>query len=393
MTSIALGFGNNIDYEIAWDSAVFQDLIHEYNIHAAELDVNRVINSERDLVISILAFLQRASGGERFVASSDIIEQFSQRFAKQVTLGGTSVRAAIAMHKLGYNAALHLVTINDDVRQLLPPYSPYVCSSRQDSAYPHLIVQFARDTHINAGDIDICTRQANRLIYHSDTDNIDMKLNEAFAEHLTDAKVLLVSGFNAMQDRDLLANRLDSVLRMMESLPNDAIVFCEDAGFYDDSMRQLVYHTLAKRMSILSLNEDELQGYVNARLDLLDVQQVNEALGRLKQQFPIPLIVVHTQYWALAYGADAKRLSAALKSGVTMATTRYCYGDDFTLDDYNAVAVLLPKRETAEFAAALNQRDQNICCVPVAHVEPPVATTIGLGDAFVGGFLPALLNS
>jgi ADP-dependent phosphofructokinase/glucokinase len=393
MTDIALGFGNNIDYEIAWDSAVFQNLIREYNIHAAELDVNRVIQSERDLVISILAFLQRASGGERFVASSDVIEQFSQRFAKQVTLGGTSVRAAIAMHKLGYTAALHLVTINDHVRRLLPPDTFYVCSSAQDSAYPHLIVQFARDTHISAGDIDICTRQANRLIYHSDTDNIDMKLNEAFAEHLTDAKVLLVSGFNAMQDRDLLANRLESVLRMMQSLPNDAVVFCEDAGFYDDSMRQLVYHTLAKRMSILSLNEDELQGYVNAKLDLLDVQQVSEALGRLKQQFPIPIMVVHTQFWALAYGADAQRLSAALKSGVAMATTRYCYGDDFTLEDYNAVAALAPKRETADFAAALNQRDYNICCVPVAHVEPPIATTIGLGDAFVGGFLPALLGS
>ena len=33
-----------------------------------------------------------------------------------------------------------------------------------------------------------------------------------------------------------------------------------------------------------------------------------------------------------------------------------------------------------------------ICCVPVAHVEGPNATTVGLGDAFVGGFLPALLS-
>jgi ADP-dependent phosphofructokinase/glucokinase len=33
-----------------------------------------------------------------------------------------------------------------------------------------------------------------------------------------------------------------------------------------------------------------------------------------------------------------------------------------------------------------------ICCVPVVHVEGPNATTVGLGDAFVGGFLPALLS-
>src|SRR5690606_3615479 len=117
--------GNNIDYEIVWNSEVIEELITRYNIRNSELDVNRVITCERDLVISILSFLKLGSGGERFVSSSEIIEQFSEKFAKKVTLGGTSVRAALAMRKLGITTALHLVTINDDVRRLLPPNCPY----------------------------------------------------------------------------------------------------------------------------------------------------------------------------------------------------------------------------------------------------------------------------
>ena len=34
---IALGFGDNVDYEIAWDSAVFEALIARYAIGAGEL--------------------------------------------------------------------------------------------------------------------------------------------------------------------------------------------------------------------------------------------------------------------------------------------------------------------------------------------------------------------
>jgi len=29
---IVLGLGNNIDYEIEWDSAIFENLVHEFGI-------------------------------------------------------------------------------------------------------------------------------------------------------------------------------------------------------------------------------------------------------------------------------------------------------------------------------------------------------------------------
>lgn len=390
---IALGFGNNTDYEIVWDSGVFEDLIVHYGIRHEELDIDRIITSERDLVISILAFVELGSGGERFVSSSDIVENLSQRFARKVTLGGTSVRAAIAMRKFGYTSTLHLVTMNEHVRRLIPQDSSFVCSNAQDSSYPHLIVQFGKDTHVKANDIDICSKQANRLIYHSDTDNIIMELNAGFSELITEAKVLMVSGFNAMHDEPLLVNRLEMVLRMMESLPDDAVVFCEDAGYYNSRFSQIVYTTLAEKLTIFSLNEDELQGYLKKKLDLLNVVQISDALVELHKLIHIPILVVHTKHWALAYGEDAQKFSKALKSAVTMATTRFCYGDDFTVENFKEVEGLAPRPENAVFAEAVNNLlGSHVCCMPIAQVEPAIATTVGLGDAFVGGFLPALLE-
>lgn len=390
---IALGFGGCIDYEIVWNSQTIETLIRRYNIRAADLDISQSIHSERDLVISILGFLQSGHGGERWVASASIVEEFAQKFAKQITLGGSSVRAAIAMRKLGYTSALHLVTVNDHVRRLLPPDSPYVCSNANDSAYPHLIIQFDQETSVRAGDIDLCTQRANRIIYHNDTDNIIMKLNEDFADLLTTAKVLLISGFNAMQNRELLADRLATILRMLAKLPTDALVFYEDASFYDPSFNGLIFSTLGSKMSIFSLNEDELQGHLGRNLDLLDAGQVKAALVDLHKLIPVPIIVVHSMYWALAYGKNAQRVANALKGGVTMATTRFRYGDEFTVENYQAIAQLAPNQQGAAFAAAITQLlGDQICCVPVAQVEQANGTTIGLGDAFVGGFLPALLS-
>ena len=125
---------------------------------------------------------------------------------------------------------------------------------------------------------------------------------------------------------------------------------------------------------------------------MLNACEVTVALADLHRLVPVPVIVVHSMYWALAYGEKAMRFCDALKGGVTMATTRFRYGDDFTVEDYREIERLAPHGEGAEFADALHKLlGDRVCCVPVAQVDQSNATTIGLGDAFVGGFLPALL--
>ena len=389
---IALGFCNNVDYEIVWDAEALEDLVLHYGIRAHELITESAIHSERDLVISILHFMRASSGSERFVANSEMIEAFARRFDKRITLGGTSVRAAIAMRVMGHRSALHLITQNDQVRRLIPADSPTVCSNDRDATHPHLIVQYPKDAVIRAGDIHIRARQPNRLIYHCNVDRINMNLNEDFADLIAEAQVLLISGFNAMQSTALLAKRLEAVGRMLARLPAEATVFLEDGAYFDSSYRQLIFQALGHRIDVHSLNEDELQIHLGRSVALRDVQQVKAAMAELGRNIPAPTIVAHTQHWALAQGRDARRFPAALKAGVTMATTRFRHGDNFTPADFHRIERREPSAENARFAESINATSDQMVCVPVADVDQENATTIGLGDAFVGGFLPALLR-
>lgn len=390
---IVLGLGNNTDYEIVWDSQVFQELIIEYGVAASELRTDKPISSTRDLLISILGFLKSDSGGERFVSSPQIIEDFASRFQKKITIGGTSARAAIAMRKLGHTAALHLVTVNDHVRGLIPRDGPWVCSNDKDSSYPHLIVQFYTDTCVQAGDIAIHTKRANRIIYDNDYDNIVMKISSDFASLASDARVFLISGFNAMQSSALLADRLEKLLAIMHSLPSDAQVFYEDACFHVQALSAQVRKALIDVIDIYSLNEDELQGYLGRKISLLDPVEVYASLQDLHLLLPVPALVIHTQYWALAFGSNAARYAQALKGGITMATTRFRFGDDFTPADYLETERLPAEARGTEFAAALSGlAGDRVCCLPSVQVKESKATTVGLGDAFVGGFLPAMVE-
>jgi len=391
---IILGLGNNIDYEIVWNSKAFEDMILKYEIRDEELSANREVSSERDLIISLLGFLKSGCGGERFVASSDIIEKFAENFEYRITMGGTSVRAAIAMRKLGYTSALHLVTINDHVRRLIPKDCPYVCSAKEESLFPHLIVQFCRDTRVKAFDIDIHTACSNRIIYVNDKENSEMQLNEDFADLITEAKVFLVSGFNAMRSKVLLDERLLTLLKIMLDLPKDALVFYEDACFHNASLSKQVREALTGKIDIFSLNEDELQGYLERKLDLLDPDQMVSALADVHKLIPAPLIVVHTRYWALAYGGNAGSFERALKGGITMAGTRFRFGDDFTAENYHETEKNILQEDGVNFAAEMNRLlGEKVCCLACIQAEETKATTVGLGDAFVGGFLPALIQS
>jgi ADP-dependent phosphofructokinase/glucokinase len=391
---IVLGLGNNTDYEISWDSRVFERLIDEFSVADSELRTDKPISSTRDLLISILGFLKSGTGGERFVSSPLIIEEFASRFQNKITVGGTSVRAAIAMRKLGYTSALHIVTINDHVRKLIPRDCPWVCSNNKDSSYPHLIVQFQKDTCVKAGDIAIRTKRANRIIYDNDYDNMVMEINAEFASLASDARVFLISGFNAMQSSEMLADRLKKLLDITHSLPSDALVFYEDACFHEQALSWQVHKALIDVIDIYSLNEDELQAYVGREVSLRDPAEVYVALQDLCRLLPVPALVIHTQYWALVFGSDATRYAKALKGGITMATTRFRFGDDFTPADYLETAGLPGEAIGSEFAATLNRlAGHMVCCLPSVQVEEGERTTIGLGDAFVGGFLPALADN
>lgn len=391
---LVLGLGGTVDYEIAWDPGVLEQLVVELGITSAELDAWAPIASERDLLRSLLAFVRDGVGGERFVASSDIVEAFAARFDVRVTLGGTCVRAAIAMDTLGVPAMVHLVSIDDHVRRLLPASTTYLCSAPADTTDPHLIVQFPAGSRVSAGDVDVVAADPNRIIYVNDPPNRELVLDEGLGAELASADVFLVSGFNVIQDEATLEARLASLRAHMAHLPPDALVYFEDAGYHVPKLRLLVRDRLLDLVDVYAMNEDELALWLDRPVDLLDPADVATALLDLHAVLPARTLVVHTKHWSLAYGADAAAYRDALRGGIVMASTRYVRGDGFTPMDYWATAAREPGADAVAFAAAIERRlPDEVACVPAFVLDVDRPTTIGLGDTFVGGFLAALATA
>jgi ADP-dependent phosphofructokinase/glucokinase len=388
---VVLGLGGGVDYELELSSPTLEELVGEYQIRNAELASSGAVTDERDLVISILAYIKKGGGGEHFVASSNALRAFAGRFPKRTTLGGSSVRAAITMSRLGVPSTLHLVSLNDVIRRLLPAACDYIYSGREDTFYPHLIVQYDQDMRIRAGDIDIQAPFPNRLIYVNDPANEALLLSDELGVLLRDARVFLISGLNAVRDRGVLDQRLSTLRCHMQQLSSEAVVYYEDAGYHEPAFSQLVRNALLEVIDVYGLNEDEMQSHLGHTLDLLSVTEVERALTLLQALIPAPTLVVHTKYWAAALGEGAGEYAGPLNDAIAIASTRYSYGDEYTDQQVELIRSRPRRTEAVKFAAALEGRMGGVVrCLPGFKLDVAEPTTIGLGDTFVGAFLAAV---
>lgn len=339
----------------------------------------------------MLGLVRDGVGGERYVASSSVLESFAARFARRITLGGTNVRAAVVLSRLGLSSTVHLVSIDDHVRRLLPPQVSYLCSASSDSTDPHVIVQFPRGAEVRVADQVLQAPRANRLIYVHDLPNREMVLSPELGERLAAARVFLISGFNAMQDRDTLDRRLRTLREQMAGLRPDAVVVFEDAGYHVPEFSHRVRAELLDLIDVYGMNEDELQTHLGRALSLLDADAVAVALKQLQAVVPARMLVVHTAFWSLAYGSDAVRYRGCLQTATAVAGARYLRGDDFSEADYRSVRRGPSNPQGQVFAARLEALlPDEVVCVPSPQLETATPTTVGLGDSFVGGFVAAL---
>lgn len=391
--TLVLGLGGTVDYELTWDSSVFDRLAHAHGVRRYELTTTAPITDERSLLVAVLAFVAFGAGAERFVASSEVIEAFVSHFTYAVTLGGTGVRAGLVLDAFGIPSVQHLVSIDDNVRRLLPESISYICSATDDTLDPHLIVQYPVGAHVRLTDGDVLSPAPNRLIFANDPPNRRMLLAADLPVALADAGVFLVSGFNTMQDHDLLELRLAEVHRAMRSLPSDALVYYEDAGFYTRDFAETVRARLLPQIDVYGMNEDELQEYLGRSVNLLDTADVVRALREVHMIIPARALVVHTRYWAIAVGPDAARHRAALDSAVRVAATRYRVGDALTAAEVDRTATMTRHGGGEALVVAVEDALPDALGIAAFSLDVASPTTIGLGDTFVGGFLAGTVRA
>jgi hypothetical protein len=196
-----------------------------------------------------------------------------------------------------------------------------------------------------------------------------------------------------MRGEKLIDQRLVALRTHMQQLPSEALVYHEDAAFHLPSFRSRVRNALVRDLDIYGMNEDEMQAQLGRSVDLLSAVEVELALGALRALIPAPSLVVHTKYWSVALGEAADEYAEALGDGIAVASTRYCYGDDYTEEQYELTGRLAVHAEAQALATALEERMGSVVrCVPSFSLDVAQPTTIGLGDSFVGGFLAALVR-
>ncbi len=392
MSNISLGFGNNTDYELDWDTETIVKLIKKFDIKNTEITQKTLIDNERDLLIGMLYFLKNNMGGECSVIKSSILDTFASHFNYKVTIGGTGPRAAIAMNTIGYKSNLHLVVMNDKLKKLIPKSVKYICSNKNVTYDIHLIFQYPKNINFCVNDIKISTTRENRIIIGNNDVNSIMNLSQTyFDEYVKNSKVLMISGFNTMTDITLLSKRLDFIEKNIKNL-NDITVFYEDACFMSEKANILCKERLFKYVDIFSFNEDELSTYCEKKINLLDEQDVLSSIEELYERFRVDTIVVHSKYWAIAYGKNTNLYKPCLKGGITMATTRFRFGDSFNkIEQYIETDNLEDGEVENIFSTKFNQIAKNKgVCVPSVQVLEKDVTTVGLGDSFVGGFVSKL---
>lgn len=216
MSEIVLGLQSTVDYEVRLDRGTLESLAAEWGVGVADLDAHRPIDDERSLLAVLLAHLRDGVGGERFAASSAIVEAFSLRFPREMTLGGTPLRAALAMRALGVPALLHLVSTDPHARRLIPADVRSITSATGDTLDPHLILQWAAGDAVRVDGVELVAPHPNRLIVTNDPPARELVLSAELGRELDDCRVFLVSGLNSIQEPERLEARIGELRTLLE---------------------------------------------------------------------------------------------------------------------------------------------------------------------------------
>ncbi|VEG29458.1 ADP-dependent glucokinase/phosphofructokinase [Actinomyces howellii] len=392
---IVLGLGGTVDYEVRWDARAFQALVDSHRITLAELQdgPSPVVDDERGVVVTVLRAMRHGRGAECYVSDRRALGSLGSRLAHVTTLGGTCVRAALAIERLGVPSTVHLVSMSQEVRERLPEAVEWVCSAREDSLDPHLIVQFPSGAVIRLLDGQVEADRPNRVIAVNDAPNEHLVLADELPGLLARASAVLVSGLNTMKSREELGTRLDELARALEAVPEGVEVVYEDAGFHDDSLRAVVRDALGPLVSLHSLNEDEAQGYLGRAVDLADPAEVAAMMHDLHHVLGAPAVMVHTSRYAAVTGHRAEVFREAGEAGCRVAATRFVHGDAYGPAEYAAVARSRRQEVGLRLAAVPEVVGAGVLVAPGFEVRSERPTTIGLGDAFIGGVVGRLAGA
>ena len=404
-----LGLGNNVDEEIEWDREVLQDLIIEY-LSSSEIpeQLPRHIATPGDFLMLVVALFRQGKGAELPLTNETMCRFLEKHFHCQRTLGGTGARAARALATLGFRVFVHLNILSNTVRDLLDLPTLYTVigpemvkltdtnNLGENSYAPHFIVQFSGGDELQIGQETIRCPQSNRIILPYDEINTTLILNSSYFNHIVNMRKevasVVVSGFNAMIDEELLLIRLQEVADALQPIKSQKIpIYLEDGGYHKPAYKQHVLRQLGPIVDVFGMNEDELtdiSGLHHKTVDITDLFSILNGLECLFEQYDLRNVILHTKDFALYYGQDRNHeIAVGLSFANALAATRARIGRDGTFDEIHNTLALpeSPQGKIFQQQAQKTILNRYLIVSPARYIPQP-SCTIGLGDTFVAGF-------
>ncbi|MDY0303490.1 MAG: ADP-dependent glucokinase/phosphofructokinase [Sphaerochaeta sp.] len=373
---MALGLANAIDYIADLDSALLQQALDDLSITTQDLHYYHHLNDERVVLATIVQAIAEGQGGERYVDEPSVLDTLALRFPYTVSLGGTATRAANLLAAHSIPSLVHMLSYTEEDRTLIDPLVEVVVAPSSPPSSFHLIIQYQGGLTVQVADRTITAPTANRIILNNNPAIRAVELNPLFFSQAGDCDVLLISGLNAMHSQRLLETRLVELAHYLKPmLPSLPIVY-ESGCFHKTHFVDLVRKALCPYLTVYSMNEEEWSDMVGSDMGGADADDVRTALAVTSALLSVPIVVIHTKHYVVARGKSAAIYKGALQQGIDWATAAM-------LDNGPLPGSLSPYGITLHEAL----EDDLTCCVPCWTVNAPAMTTIGLGDAFIAGFL------
>jgi len=404
----ALGYTSNLDYLCDFSAEKLSWLLEKYTPDGAlsEMKAYAQIHNIKELLHTMVYYCLNGIGGE---AGIQDIKPVAAGFDRTLGIGGTGTQAAMALSAVGCPSVVHLTDVSKEVCEILNQPNIYVVSGKGElirtaqaehaaEQEVHCIIQFKKGERIRLGQQEAEIPVSNRLILANMTVNVEMPFQETYfayiEQHAESFASNVLSGFNEVQNLELLAERLDRIERHLQRYKQGnpkGIIFFEDAHYHNCETRRLCIETLYPIVDIVSLNEDELKYTFEMYCcdkDVEDIISCIEGMKYIRHKFGIRKgIIVHTKDYAM-YVGDRRDIDIekGLMYGNMLATAKAMNGWYGTRAQVGETLKLSPGCTGINKRSIVseNKHKDDVVVVPSQYIDKP-KYTIGLGDSFAAG--------
>jgi len=404
----AFGYTSNLDILCDFRMDILNQLLAKYlpDAKPETIKVPDRIYTIENFLSAVAFFCIHGIGGEVDIEDPSILSKY---FATRNGMGGTAVQAAMALSAVHCPSIVHLTDDSKEVCEILDSPYIYTVSSEGELIHTdqvvqtaqqeiHFIMQFKKGDEVQMGTQKIAIPTSNRLIITKITVNETVPFSKPYfayiEQHADQISSNVLSSFNALQDENLLLERLEYVKKHISKYRENnlhGIVYFEDAHYHNGSIRKLCLETIYPEVDIVSLNEEELKYTLemyHQPIDSEDILSCTAGCRYIKEHFHIRKgVIVHTKDYSMYVGERLETdIEFGLLCGNLLATSKTISGSYGTKEQI-AQVMQLPLSEKGLqnleiISSAFPQGE--VVLVPSKYIDKP-KYTIGLGDSFVAG--------